>query len=96
MKIHGNQHSGSDVITTTHVSRWTLARRRLLSPTASAAFRALTGHTGRRWAALCGILLGLVIQAAMIMTAAYLIDLCISLMELWAELARKHLEITLS
>lgn len=41
------------------------------------------------------ILLGLVVQAAMLLTAAYLIDLAISLMELWAELAQQHLRITL-
>lgn len=41
------------------------------------------------------VLVGLVGQAALLLTAAYLIDLAVSLMELWAELARKHLEITL-
>jgi hypothetical protein len=38
---------------------------------------------------------GLVVQGALILTAAYLVDLSVSLMELWADLARKHLEITL-
>lgn len=41
------------------------------------------------------LLLGLVLQGALILTAAYLIDLSVSLMELWAELARKHLELTM-
>ena len=41
------------------------------------------------------VLVGLVVQGALILLAAYLIDLSISLMELWAELARKHLELTL-
>lgn len=41
------------------------------------------------------LLLGLVLQGALVLTTAYLIDLSISLMELWAELARKHLELTL-
>lgn len=41
------------------------------------------------------IVLGLAVQAMMLLTAAYLIDLAVSLMELWADLARKHLEITL-
>lgn len=41
------------------------------------------------------LLLGLVLQGALVLTAAYLIDLSVSLMELWAELARKHLELTL-
>ena len=38
---------------------------------------------------------GLVLQGVLILTAAYLVDLSLSLMELWAELARKHLELTL-
>lgn len=41
------------------------------------------------------LLLGLVVQAVLVLTASYLIDLGISLMELWAELARKHMELTL-
>lgn len=41
------------------------------------------------------LLLGLVLQGALILTAAYLVDLSVSLMELWAELARKHLELTM-
>lgn len=44
------------------------------------------------WALLS---LGLVMQLLLLWLAGYLIDLAISLMELWAELARKHLEITL-
>lgn len=41
------------------------------------------------------MLVGLVVQGALVLLAGYLIDLSISLMDLWAELARKHLEITL-
>lgn len=41
------------------------------------------------------LLVGLVVQVLLLWLAGYLIDLAISLMELWAELARKHLEITL-
>lgn len=41
------------------------------------------------------LLVGLVLQGALVLLAGYLIDLSISLMELWAELARKHLELTL-
>lgn len=45
---------------------------------------------------LCGAaVLTLVVEAVMLWLLAEMIDLCISLMELWAELARKHLEITL-
>ena len=44
------------------------------------------------WALL---LLGLVVQVVLLWLAGYLVDLAISLMELWADLARKHLELTL-
>ena len=44
-----------------------------------------------KWA---GVALTLVIQAVMLYTLAELIDLCISLMEVWAELASHHLAIT--
>ena len=39
--------------------------------------------------------LSLVVQAVLIWLLGELVDLSISLMELWAELARKHLELTL-
>jgi hypothetical protein len=45
---------------------------------------------------VCGaVVLTLVIEAVMIYMLAQLVDLCISLMEVWAELAAKHLAITL-
>lgn len=40
------------------------------------------------------LLLGLLVQVVLLFVAGYLIDLGISLMELWAELARRHLELT--
>lgn len=53
--------------------------------------------TGRRLIILrwAGVLLTLAIQAVLLYTMAQLIELCIDLMEVWAELAAKHLEITL-
>lgn len=45
-----------------------------------------------RWVA---VILSLVVQAVMLYTLAQLVELSISLMEVWAELAAKHLEITL-
>jgi hypothetical protein len=36
------------------------------------------------------------VQLALVAAAVYLIDLTVALSELWLELARKHLEITLS
>ena len=52
----------------------------------------------RSWAHLTGaavIIVALVVQVVLVCVVGELIDLCISLMELWAELARKHLELTL-
>jgi hypothetical protein len=59
------------------------------------AGRLASSHQWRRAAAYLALLVGLVMQGALILTAAYLVDLSISLMELWADLARKHLELTL-
>jgi hypothetical protein len=36
------------------------------------------------------------VQLVLLALVAHLVDLSIALMELWTELARKHLEITLS
>jgi hypothetical protein len=57
--------------------------------------RLCQSHRFRVLAAYLALLVGLVVQGALILTAAYLVDLSVSLMELWADLARKHLEITL-
>lgn len=71
-------------------------------PRAVAARPALARLGGLfRWLQRQGVLqtallaLGLVLQVLLILTAAYVVDLALSLMELWAELARKHLELTL-
>jgi hypothetical protein len=70
-----------------------LAKGRRLSPLMGApAFRAL-----RRVAWLKLLLcLGFVVQACLVLLVWQLVDLCIGLMEVWLDLARKHLEITLS
>lgn len=49
----------------------------------------------RRTLQLAVFLVGAVVQLVLLLTVAYLCDLALSLMELWADLARKHLEITL-
>lgn len=49
----------------------------------------------RRAAAFITLCVGLVVQMGLLLSALYLIDLSLSLFELWAELARKHLELTL-
>jgi hypothetical protein len=59
----------------------------------------LTRHGRSRTAHLIAVrlllLVGLLMQVLLLFVAGYLIDLGVSLMELWAELARKHLELTL-
>lgn len=49
----------------------------------------------RRILHICLIVLGLLVQMVLLLTVAYLCDLALALMELWADLARKHLELTL-
>lgn len=53
----------------------------------------LSGHW-RGYVAICGAVVGLVAQMFLLSLAWELWDLCVSLMEVWAELARKHLELT--
>ena len=55
----------------------------------------LVRHVSQRDLCMVLLLLGGVVQLGALLYLAYLIDLCISLMEVWALLARKHLEITL-
>lgn len=59
------------------------------------AGRLFHSRQGRTVAAYLALLLGLLLQGVLLLTTAYLVDLSVSLMELWADLARKHLEITL-
>jgi hypothetical protein len=74
-------------------SRVQWAKGRILS-----LARTVSGYLRQRrlpcilWAAA---VLSLVGELVMLAVAMYLIDLTLSLMELWAELARKHLELTL-
>ena len=49
----------------------------------------------RKTAGAVLLLLGLLVQVVLMFIAAYLTDLAVSLMEVWAELARKHLELTM-
>lgn len=54
-------------------------------------------HSSRRrpWLLFGAVVLTLVAEGVMLYLLATMIDLCISLMELWAELAAKHLSIVL-
>lgn len=49
----------------------------------------------RRLATIAAVIITLVIEAIMLVMLAQLVDLCISLMEVWTELAAKHLGIML-
>lgn len=42
-----------------------------------------------------GLIVGALMQVVLVLLVWSLVDLCIDLMEVWAELAAKHLEITL-
>lgn len=61
----------------------------------STVLRVLASHSGRKVLGAAALCLGLAVQMGLCFTAMYLIDLSISLFELWADLARKHLELTL-
>lgn len=41
------------------------------------------------------LIVAFLVQCVLLLVLGYMLDLALSLMELWAELARKHLEITL-
>lgn len=71
----------------------TLARGRRLVPNGSPAFRALAARLP--WRTLL-VLVGFLVQVVLTMLVYQLVDLSISLMEVWAELAKKHLELTLT
>jgi hypothetical protein len=47
------------------------------------------------WTRLVVLILLTMFQMVLLWLLGQMVDLCISLMELWVELARKHLEITL-
>lgn len=69
---------------------------RIVRRLAGASLRqVLAGGRGRRFLAVGLVIFALTIEFIMLYTLAELVELCISLMELWTELARKHLEITL-
>lgn len=42
------------------------------------------------------LLMGFLVQVVLTYMMWQLVDLCLALMEVWVELARKHLELTLS
>lgn len=50
----------------------------------------------RKWALVFLWLVGLVVQVVLVWLAGVLVDLSLSLMEVWLQLAEKHLEIVLT
>jgi hypothetical protein len=64
-----------------------LAKARPVVHTARRAFVRLRGHLL--------LLVGIAVQCVLLYVAGELVDLYVSAVELWAELARKHLELTL-
>lgn len=71
---------------------WTLARAAKVTPISLAA---LVRPVATHWRVLV-VVLGLVVQLVLTVLMWQLVDLTIALMEVWAELARKHLELVLS
>lgn len=68
---------------------------RILTPTAARAVALSKSPRARQLATIVLLLAGLIVQLLLVLVVSYLIDLSISLMDLWVELARKHLELTL-
>jgi hypothetical protein len=74
------------------ISRWTLARdRNSAPPRAARSFVRLGAFPWR----IALVLVGFLVQVVLTLLMWELVDLTLSLMEVWAELARKHLELTL-
>lgn len=90
---YGHSHNVSLLLTF-----WRLLRQRIaghLAPMCGRLFWLCRQELTKRIAGYVLLLLGLVMQVLLLLVVAYMVDLCLSLMELWAELARKHLELTL-
>lgn len=70
-----------------------LARARRVTPISRRAFVRLL--VSRYWRVAL-VIAGVLVQVVLTVLMWQLVDLTIALMEVWAELARKHLEIVLS
>lgn len=88
MYVHGNLRPLVSVVTG-HVYRWIAGR---LKVPLRAGRRFLPW---RRLVVVVAVVATLVIEGIMLWMLSELVELTISLMEVWAELAAKHLEITL-
>lgn len=70
-------------------------RERVPGDPAPRGCRAFVRLHWRRFLLWLMLLVGMVVQVVVVALVYELVDLTISLMEVWAELARKHLELTL-
>lgn len=90
---YGHQPSTALV---TALWRWISARVAAgLAPKEQRPHRATRPRRWVRVLQLVAAALAVLIEVVALLVLGYMIDLCLSLMELWAELARKHLELTL-
>lgn len=88
MYVHGNLRPLVSVATG-YVYRWIVGRLKV--PLRAGRHRL----PGRRHLLAAAVVVTLAAEVVMLILLAELVELCISLMEVWAELAAKHLEITL-
>lgn len=89
---------GHDRSTALLQAMWSMVHGRvaaLLAPKEERPHRAVNRAPWRRHLPLIVFCLSLAVQAVLLWLLGELVDLSISLMELWTELARKHLELTL-
>ena len=92
--IYGHKSTATLAVALWRLIRGAWAR---LRPQTDEGPHRLSGRRGfGRRAAPALLLLGAVCQLVLLVLVGQLVELCIDLMEVWAELARKHLEITLS
>lgn len=68
---------------------------RIIVPRLMRAVSVLNHDAARAVAVRVALLIALLAQLVLLLVLGYMIDLALSLMEVWAELARKHLELTM-
>lgn len=84
------------IVPTPPVGIWTRVQRAWKGRLSLARVAGLLDrHQIRRALCILALVVGLVVQTVLVVLVAELVHLSVSLMEVWVELARKHLEITL-
>jgi hypothetical protein len=92
MKLLRYAHAPLESLLGASVRLWIQVARRVLAKVL--AVSSTRRPRGKVIATIAGVL-GVLMQLVLVFLVWYLADLCILLMEVWAELAAKHLEITL-